>query len=307
MRNFKKLLQDQILKLDRLRICDLTMPKNWSYPEEEIKKYPNDEIKYFKNKYLINLKENIPEKFKQVNTRETEYYKNPKGFKNLRVLIFRDSSLEMLRDVLSIYFQELLLYWDHWNFNEKLIEWYKPDIILEIRTERFLENNYFLKDILNMKTLDEIFESLMYEDSDIRNIMAVTLGNIGDVRAVEPLTLTLNDENSHVSNNATISLEKIGKPAVKYLIHALNNNNNKSVRSLSAKTLGNIGDERGIEPLIQALNDDQASVRNNAVTALGNIGDIKAVEPLTLTLNDKNSHVRNNAKKALEKIGKRYL
>lgn len=27
-------------------------------------------------------------------------------------------------------------------FNKELIEWHKPDIILEIRAERFLENNY---------------------------------------------------------------------------------------------------------------------------------------------------------------------
>ena len=55
-------------------------------------------------------------------------------------MIFRDSSLHLLKNVLSIYFDETLLYWDHWFFNKELVEWYKPDIILEIRTERFLEN-----------------------------------------------------------------------------------------------------------------------------------------------------------------------
>lgn len=139
-KDFNKLIKDQTLVLDRLRICDLTMSKNWSYSEEEKEEYPNKEIKYFKNKFLINLKENIPENFKTVGIRETEYYENPHGLTDLRVLIFRDSSLELLRDVLSMYFKDILLYWDHWFFNEELIEWYKPDIILEIRTERFLEN-----------------------------------------------------------------------------------------------------------------------------------------------------------------------
>ena len=33
----------------------------------------------------------------------------------------------------------MLIYWDHWSFNEEVVDWFKPDIILEIRTERFLE------------------------------------------------------------------------------------------------------------------------------------------------------------------------
>jgi hypothetical protein len=75
-----------------------------------------------------------------VGVRETEYYYNPDSFTDLRVLILRDSSLTYLKDSLSVYFKEMLLYWDHWIFNKELVEWYKPDLILEIRTERFLEN-----------------------------------------------------------------------------------------------------------------------------------------------------------------------
>lgn len=58
---------------------------------------------------------------------------------NLKVLILRDSSVNYLKDVLSVYFNEILLYWDHWFFNRELVGGYKPDIILDIRTERFLE------------------------------------------------------------------------------------------------------------------------------------------------------------------------
>ncbi|KAF5032524.1 hypothetical protein DSECCO2_616360 [anaerobic digester metagenome] len=137
---FEELLEEQISVEDSLHNGDLTWPKNWSYSEEEKESYLNEEVKTFKNTFLIDLRENIPEEFKAVGRRKTEHYKNPQSSTDLRVLIFRDSSLDFLKDVLSTCFNEMLLYWDHWFFNKDLIEWYKPDIILEIRTERFLEN-----------------------------------------------------------------------------------------------------------------------------------------------------------------------
>ena len=78
-----------------------------------------------------------------------------KDLQTLRVLILNDSSISFLKEVLSIYCKELLCYWDHWYFNKELIEWYKPDIILEIRTERFLEG---------------MESQLMYIEGEINNL-----------------------------------------------------------------------------------------------------------------------------------------
>ncbi len=141
--DFNQLAEEQLAPVDRLWIGDLTMSKNWSYSEEEKEKYTNTEVSSFRNIFLEDMRKTLPENLKINGIRETEYFKNLKGYKNLRVLIFRDSSLNLLKDTLSIYFKEILLYWDHWFFTPELIEWYKPDIILEIRTERFLENNFF--------------------------------------------------------------------------------------------------------------------------------------------------------------------
>ncbi len=118
---------------------DLILPNNWSYSEEEILEYIDEKTMVINNKYLKDIKESLPEQFKFFSIRETNYYLNEKGFTNLKVLILSDSSINLFKEVLSIYCKELLCYWDHWYFNKKLIEWYKPDIILEIRTERFLE------------------------------------------------------------------------------------------------------------------------------------------------------------------------
>ena len=45
-----------------------------------------------------------------------------------------------LKNFLIPYFKESFFYWDHLNLDKELIEWFKPDIIIEIRIERFLEN-----------------------------------------------------------------------------------------------------------------------------------------------------------------------
>lgn len=140
--HFNKLIDEQISILDSEHPGDLLMEKNWSYPDEEKKEYPSEKVTTFRNKYIINLNHNIPEAFKL--ERETLYCRNERSFTNLRVLILRDSSLSFLKDILSIYFKEVLLYWGYWSFNTELIEWYKPDIILEIKTERFLENHRFI-------------------------------------------------------------------------------------------------------------------------------------------------------------------
>jgi GT2 family glycosyltransferase/glycosyltransferase involved in cell wall biosynthesis len=143
--DFDRLLNEQIteekVNIRHINVIgDLLSQKNWSYSPEEKEKYIDEITIKLTKKYLVNKKETLPEEFKIVGVRETEYYYNPDAFTDLRVLILRDSSLTYLKDSLSVYFKEMLLYWDHWIFNKELVDWYKPDLILEIRTERFLEN-----------------------------------------------------------------------------------------------------------------------------------------------------------------------
>jgi hypothetical protein len=144
-KDFDKLMDEQISVLELKVNGDLTEKANWSYSDDEKTEHINKKVTVFRNELLTNLSENIPKRFKYCGERKTEYYENKSSFKDLRVLIFRESSLIYLKDVLSIYFKEILLYWDHWYFNREIIEWYKPDVILEIRTERFLENYQHMK------------------------------------------------------------------------------------------------------------------------------------------------------------------
>ena len=118
---------------------DLLSALNWSYTEKEKKKIKPSKTEVYLPK-INKLK--IPEEFLKCKKRDSEYFYNPHSVTNLRVLIFRDSSTKFLKFYLSLYFREIFLYWDHLELNKELIEWFKPDIILEIRTERFIEN-YF--------------------------------------------------------------------------------------------------------------------------------------------------------------------
>lgn len=139
--NFNDLIKEQMLITKTKVNGDLTSDENWSYSEDSLKKYLQEDMVHYSNKYIEFVNNTIPRDFQYVGERKTEYIKNQKAFSNLRVLVLRDSSTNFIINFLSLYFKELLSYWDHWQFNKELISWYKPDVIIEIRTERFLENS----------------------------------------------------------------------------------------------------------------------------------------------------------------------
>ena len=128
---------------------------------------------------------------------------------------------------------------------------------------------------------------------------AWALGEIGDVRAIEPLIATLNGK---YEKPVGVALVKFGKPAVEPLIVALKDKNT-TVRLVAAWALGEIKDGRAVEPLIAKLKDKDIDVRATAAGALGQIGDVRAVESLIATLKDTNVGVRMRAAKALGQIG----
>lgn len=88
-------------------------------------------------------------KFKYCKKRELSYTYNKNSYSNLRCLLFGNLSSEFLKDWLSLYFKELFIYWVHGSMNKKLIESFNPDIILEIRVERFLEHFIYTNWIIN--------------------------------------------------------------------------------------------------------------------------------------------------------------
>lgn len=95
--------------------------------------------------YLQEQNDQIPPQFAYCHKRQTRYIHN-------RLPIFADLSgvypkalflcdsftMDCMRHFLCFGFRESLFYWDHGKWNQSLMEWYRPNIIIEIRAERFL-------------------------------------------------------------------------------------------------------------------------------------------------------------------------
>jgi|CXWL01.1.fsa_nt_gi HEAT repeat protein len=162
----------------------------------------------------------------------------------------------------------------------------------------------------------------------VRREAAITLGEMGDERCVEPLGRALRDGDWQVREVAIEGLGLIGSPAVELLIKLLRD---WDVRKYAIAALGKIRDERVLDPLmlqlrndefkddalnalvelgepalsrlVTALKDKDENVRKQAVLALGRIKDAKAIDPLIDMLSDSDWFTRLTSAAALEAIG----
>ncbi|HEY7834323.1 MAG TPA: HEAT repeat domain-containing protein, partial [Ktedonobacterales bacterium] len=137
------------------------------------------------------------------------------------------------------------------------------------------------------------------------------LGQLGDVRAVEPLIAALHDHVRWDQASVAKALGELGdRRAVEPLIAALQKH--ATVRSAAAKALGQLGDARAVEPLIAALQrprnsysdhyeEDQA--KQSVIDALASFADARAFEPLRDTLLDDNRGTALHAAQALGNFG----
>ena len=150
------------------------------------------------------------------------------------------------------------------------------------------------------KVKDEVeiqIDLLKDKDWFRRKEAAITLGEMGDERAVAPLITALRDDEWNVREAAEDALTMIGSPAVEPLIKALRE---YQVRRYIIKVLGRIKDERVLDPLFAQLRNEE--FKDDATAALVEVG-LPAVERLTAVLNDKDKNVRKHAVQALGAIG----
>ena len=118
---------------------DLLSDINWSYSNKYKENLKRNKCVYLISKNSHSLHEKIPNEFKLCHNRKSLHYFNPNAYSDLKVLIFHDSTIISIYNYLTLYFKEIFLYWDHGTINKELIKWYEPNLILEIRVERFLE------------------------------------------------------------------------------------------------------------------------------------------------------------------------
>jgi HEAT repeat protein len=176
--------------------------------------------------------------------------------------------------------------------------------------------------------IDIQIDLLKDPDWVVRREAAITLGEMGDERCVEPLARALRDGDWQVREVAIDGLGQIGSPAVETLLKLLRD---WDVRKYAIAALGKIHDERVLEPLmaqlrndefkddatdalvllgepavahlVKALTDKDELIRKQAVLGLGRIKSVEAISPLIEMLKDKDWFTRLTAAAALEAIG----
>jgi hypothetical protein len=90
------------------------------------------------NDYTDKLKD-IDIKYRFCYSRPSKYVNNKNATIKKKILLYGDSTASnLIFELLSFYFEETFFYWNHYFINNDLIKMLNPDIIIDIRTERFL-------------------------------------------------------------------------------------------------------------------------------------------------------------------------
>ncbi len=148
-----------------------------------------------------------------------------------------------------------------------------------------------------------LIAALKEENWGVRVGTVSVLGEIRDVRALQPLIGTLRYEGM-AKGEAGEALIKFGDAALRPLLYALKNNDDPAIRSGAAAVLTEFSDPLIVPALIEALQQDKdALVRQSAVYVLSKKPDARAIEPLITALEDPDPAVREETVRALGEIG----
>lgn len=148
-----------------------------------------------------------------------------------------------------------------------------------------------------------ILTAMEHGTSGVRQIGALVLRAIGDAQAVPVLLHVLDQEHdAEVQDNLLLTLGTIGdaravEPVLLFLGHP-----NAVLRIRAAGALGHLGDRSAVEPLLEALaQPDNQFVRRTIVCALGALRDARAIPALLAELN--NPTTRAIAVRAIGQLG----
>lgn len=139
-----------------------------------------------------------------------------------------------------------------------------------------------LGDIGDVRAVEPLIKVLDEPDGELHRGVAMALGRIGDARAVQPLMRALRNP-CGLDTRTTLAkaLEMIGVPAIESLVDVVKGSDTEPhVRLAAIKTLGEIGHVRAVETLIFAIKYQSEDMVAEVATALGKIGDPRAVKHL---------------------------
>ena len=162
-----------------------------------------------------------------------------------------------------------------------------------------------------VRAVDALIKLLQDNEKDCSPALfaASALGDIGDIRAVEPLIAVLDEPfitGRVIEALAKLHDDKALEPIIRLFEQTYHHPG-------LATVLGNWGDRRAVESLIRAMSQPDSHVRFYAARALGKLGDERALPvlewardndttPITDTKSLRGKSVSYVAAKAIEKI-----
>lgn len=154
-----------------------------------------------------------------------------------------------------------------------------------------------LGDIGDVRAVEPLIAALRVEpyllpEEYVADVAAWALGKIGDSRAVEPLIAVLEGREGGIPESAYI-LRNGGSQVVDLV----------EPRIAAIEALGSIGGSHAVDALITALERGTKGTRSAAIKALGKMGDLRAVQPLIALLKDRDKDIRKLAIEALGELG----
>ena len=133
----------------------------------------------------------------------------------------------------------------------------------------------------------KVYQNSRSEDPRVRRYLALTMGHMGDPRAIPALSEGLNDPDAENQIYTLWALGSIGDAAAVPGIVGRLGSSEPAVRKTAAYVLGVIKDPRAIHDLQVALNDPSNDVQWNAAMALAQMKDASGAD-LLVGLLDRN-------------------
>jgi HEAT repeat protein len=154
---------------------------------------------------------------------------------------------------------------------------YELSNIISTQKDR-LRNTDFVNDLI------KVYQSSRSEDPRVRRYLALTMGHLGDARAIPALVEGLKDTESDNQIYDMWALGSIGDPSAVPDITRKLEAKDPAIRRTAAYVLGALKDPRAAHALTVALNDSSDDVQWNAAIALAQLNDASGADILTRLL-----------------------